>query len=479
MNCEDTWARSDADSLPNLLERVLKRLSLTDAANLGLTIGAPILAPAQFFVALPNEPAVLWRAHPESCEVGLGSATVCVGTGPDPLRSIIEQSEMSFRGFQGAGFGASAVDPRFFGGFPYAPFNHGSDQWRGFSDAEFTLPRILYRSVSSQASLTLFVSRSEILSSNDRASYIELLLRFTAAMPEGGSKGASRLAPSLIRRADSPNRENWNQYVHDACHLIARGELEKVVLAREMLLSCSAAPDVTRILEQLLSRNDGTVCFALRRGSSTFLGATPERLVSRRGTQIVTEALAGSAAVSGPAALQDLLASDKNQLEHLLVVREIMARLQAIGAEISTPEAPQLRQFGPLTHLHTLLKAHKLGAPHVLVLGEQLHPTPAVGGIPFQRALDFIRTHEAFDRGRYASPVGWFDRNGDGELAVALRTGLLTGRDVRLYAGAGLVKGSEAGSEWAETELKFQSFLDALGLKTEDGAQLQTWHERP
>ncbi len=477
MNREDAWARPDSDTLPNLLERVLKRLSLTSAANLGLTIGAPILSPAQFFLALPNEPGVLWRAHPESCEVGLGSATVCVGTGPDPLRSIIKQSEISFQGFQGAGLGASAVEPRFFGGFPYAQCNHGSDQWRGFSEAEFTLPRILYRSISSQASLTLFVSRSEILSSNDRANYIDLLLRFTAPMPEGGG-GASRLAPILIRRADSPNRENWNQHVDEACQLIARGDLEKVVLAREMLLSCSAAPDVTQILEQLLSRNDGSVCFALRRGSSTFLGATPERLVSRRGSRIVTEALAGSAAVSDPNALQDLLTSDKNQLEHLLVVREIMARLQAIGAEISTPAAPQLRQFGPLTHMHTLLKAYKLGAPHVLVLGEQLHPTPAVGGIPFQRALDFIRTHEAFDRGRYASPVGWFDRNGDGELAVAIRTGLLTGRDVRLYAGAGLVQGSEAGSEWAETELKFQSFLDALGLKTEASAQLQAWHDR-
>ncbi len=83
----------------------------------------------------------------------------------------------------------------------------------------------------------------------------------------------------------------------------------------------------------------------------------------------------------------------------------------------------------------------------------------------------------AFDRGRYASPVGWFDRNGDGELAVAIRAGLLTGRDVRLYAGAGLVQGSESGAEWAETELKFQSFLDALGLKNEGEMQMQTWRE--
>jgi isochorismate synthase len=266
--------------------------------------------------------------------------------------------------------------------------------------------------------------------------------------------------------------------VDEACQLIGRGDLEKVVLAREILLCCHVSPDVSRILARLLNRNDDSVCFALRRGTSTFLGATPERLVSRRGAQIVTEALAGSAAAGDPAALQDLLASKKNQLEHSLVVREIMARLQAIGAEINVPEAPQLRQFGPLTHIHTLLKARKIGAPHVLMLGKHLHPTPAVGGIPLQRALDFIRDHEAFDRGRYASPVGWFDCNGDGELAVAIRAGLLTGRDVRLYAGAGLVQGSEATAEWAETELKLHSFLDALGLKPEGGHQLQSWHEQ-
>ncbi len=115
MNRDDTWTRTDPDKLPSALERVLERLSLTDSAHLGVTIGAPVLSPAKFFLALPNEPAVLWRAHPESCEVGLGSATACIGSGPELIRSIVEQAEMSLRGFQGAGLGASAVEPRFFG----------------------------------------------------------------------------------------------------------------------------------------------------------------------------------------------------------------------------------------------------------------------------------------------------------------------------------------------------------------------------
>jgi isochorismate synthase len=299
--------------------------------------------------------------------------------------------------------------------------------------------------------------------------FIEMLQSLTI-LPPRDHDCANHPATRLLRRSDNPNRDRWDDHVREACRLLALGDLEKVVLAREMLLCCSSAPDIGAILEQLLERRDGSVCFALRRGSSTFLGATPERLVSRRGSQILTEALAGSAAASDPAAAQALLSGRKNQLEHSLVVREIMARLRSLGAEVAETTAPKLRAFGPLVHLHTSLIARKQAPPHVLQIAEHLHPTPAVGGIPRERALQFIRLHEDFDRGRYASPVGWFDRNGDGEFSVALRSGLLCGREARLYAGAGIVRGSDADAEWSETELKFRSFLDALGLATERDA---------
>lgn len=256
-----------------------------------------------------------------------------------------------------------------------------------------------------------------------------------------------------------------------------RGELEKVVLARELLLCCSSAPDIEGILQRLLGRRDGSVCFALRKGSSTFLGATPERLVSRKGSLILTEALAGSAAANDPLAVESLISDRKNQLEHSLVVREIVSRLKALGAEIGEAGMPTLRRFGPLVHLQTSLMARKLGAPHVLQLAEHLHPTPAVGGVPRQQALEFIRNHETFDRGRYASPIGWFDRNGDGEFSVALRSGLLFGDKLRLFAGAGIVDGSDPDAEWCETELKFRSFLEALELDTQEKTQLQLGHD--
>ena len=462
MNSASYFEPSETSRLWDTLGRVLERLSTTESDNFGVTIAAPLLPPAQVFLAMPNEPAMLWAASPDCCEVGLGISTQCDGFGPDRLLSIIERAEHALHSFQSVGVGAAAAEPKCFGGFSSAPLNHPSSHWRNFAEAEFTVPRILFRSAANRAAWTLFVSRHEILDALNRQKYIDQLRRLASLSP---NVHVAQKVPSLQKRSDNPDRESWARHVALACQLLDAGELEKVVLAREMLLVCSSQPEVAPILERLLGRRDGTVCFALRRGSATFLGATPERLVSRRGSRIVTEALAGSAAANDSVALRKLLSDGKNRLEHSLVVREIVARLNELGAQVDVPQDPELRQFGPLIHLHTSLEARKLAAPHVLLLGERLHPTPAVGGLPVQQALDFIRSHEAFDRGRYASPIGWFDANGDGELAVALRSGLLTGREVRLYAGAGLVQGSEADSEWNETDLKFQSFLDALGLR--------------
>lgn len=478
MNSENDWVRNAAAPRTLDLERVLQRLASVDASHLGVTVAAPVLPPSKIFSAMPLEPAILWSAQHETCEVGLGSACACEGNGSARLPAIIEQTEDFFRNYQGVGLGASAIEPRFYGGFSTVPMKTEATHWRDFSDAEFTLPQLLYRTNAHQASLTLFTSRSEILDPQSRKAQIDRVQALIAIPAEYIQDGAQPPV-SLMRRTDNPNRESWNNHVQEACRLLQQGELEKVVLAREMLLICSSTPDAVGIIDSLLGRRDGSVCFAMRRGSSTFLGATPERLVTKRGSQIVTEALAGSAATSDPEALQSLLSGDKNRLEHSLVVREIVSRLKGLGADVTVPKAPELRQFGPLVHLHTLLTASKFAAPHVLILGEHLHPTPAVGGIPVGQALEFIRTHESFDRGRYASPIGWFDRNGDGELAIALRAGLINGREVRLYAGAGLVTGSQADAEWRETELKFRTFLDALGLKTQAGLPSQACHNLP
>ena len=452
----------DRTIAPEMIETVLDRLGLTENSYFGITIAAPILSPTQVFAAFPSEPAFLWAKVPGTCDVGLGAAIRCESSGAGRAREIIAQAEQAFRAFQGVGLGAASVEPRFFGGLAYSPRDARESSWSSFADAEFTLPRLHYRANLNRAAVTLFISRAEILDVNGRHQFVESLRNFNRlGTSPRMCNGDHRL--TVERRVDNPTRADWDRHVQAACRLFDEKRLEKVVLAREILLECSSEPDPQAILERLLGRAAESVTFALRRGTSTFLGATPERLVLRQGSTITTEALAGSAAITGTEP-QQLLSDTKNLLEHSLVVREIVARLERLGAEVSVPATPQLKQFGSLTHLHTFLQARKLAAPHVLEIAEQLHPTPAVGGIPLAQALEFIREHESFDRGRYAGPVGWFDGNGDGELAVALRSGVITGREIRLYAGAGLVEGSVPEAEWFETDLKFQSFLDALGL---------------
>ncbi len=444
---------------------VLERLSRVPADLVGVTIGVRVLAPERVFIAAEPEPAFLWSGSPGVCEVGFGVLHRFTNCSDGNWSELAYEANNLCRSFQGLGIGACSVEPRFYGGASFVPGGTRNETWSAFADHEFVLPRMLYRLDSSRgrASLTLFALRGDLEDPAKRQALAGALCRSAQLGGEGRSPGNSAIWV-IQSREQNPGYETWAQQVLRATELLQDGRLEKVVLARELVLRCSSAPDVAAILGRLLNRNDGSVCFAFRSGAATFLGATPERLVSRHGPLIRTEALAGSAAADDPAAVQTLLDGDKDRREHAFVVNEIVARLKSIGARLSVPARPALWQFGPVVHLRTLLETSQFDAPHVLALAHLLHPTPAVGGIPLPAALGFIRAHESFERGRYASPAGWFDCHGDGELVVALRSGLVRGHEVHLFAGAGIVKGSEAAAEWSETELKFRTLLDALGV---------------
>ena len=449
----------------NALLSVLERFSRVEANLIGVTIGTPSLPAERVFVSAESELGFLWSSRPGIHEVGIGELHRFASGNEHNWPEVARRVGNVCGKFQGVGIGACAIEPRFYGGVSFAPGTETSAVWKGFLDYDFVLPRLLYRSnrEANRASLTLFATRTELESTTKREGLAQYLYQTVHSDSEQQSDG-NLTALKVLSAQYNPNRDTWNQLVQEASQLLGTGELEKVVLARELILTCIGAPNVASVLRRLLGRKDGSVCFAFRSGAATFLGATPERLVSRQGSHIYTEALAGSAAADDPVAIHSLLNGEKDRREHAIVVNEIVSRLLALGADTSVPESPELRQFGPVVHLRTSLEATRLDSPHVLVIGDRLQPTPAVAGIPTEAALEFIRRNEPFQRGRYAGPVGWFDCKGDGELVVALRSGLIRGCEVHLFAGAGLVVGSEPSSEWCETELKFRSFLDALGL---------------
>jgi menaquinone-specific isochorismate synthase len=246
---------------------------------------------------------------------------------------------------------------------------------------------------------------------------------------------------------------------------IGRGDLQKAVLAHRTLVTASALPGPVEVLQRLQEQAPECTRFAVRRGRTTFLGATPERLVSKSGLSVQTEAIAGSRGPSDALA-RELLASAKDRGEHEIVVSELLRLLEPISVRLSKSASPRLRELRHVSHLCTAIRAELLRDCHVLDLVERLHPTPAVGGYPRSVALAAIQRHEPAPRGWYAGPIGWFDAAGDGDFCVGLRSGLLEPTTAFVYAGAGIVRDSHRDMEYAETELKMAALLAALGVST-------------
>jgi salicylate biosynthesis isochorismate synthase/menaquinone-specific isochorismate synthase len=197
--------------------------------------------------------------------------------------------------------------------------------------------------------------------------------------------------------------------------------------------------------------------FAQGLGDTTFLGASPERMVALSGERVRASALAGTAALGC-----DLRGSAKDRAEHAFVVEAIAETLRATCDDVEVPAQPSLLSTGRFAHLQTELTGRARLGLDVLELVARLHPTPAVAGTPRGAALDLIRKHEAFDRGWYAGPIGWVDARGSGEFHVALRCGLLRPGELRVFAGAGLVAASDPLREAAETRLKLGALREPL-----------------
>lgn len=256
--------------------------------------------------------------------------------------------------------------------------------------------------------------------------------------------------------------------VEAALGRIRAGAYQKIVLARALDLLADGAFTPFETVNALRERFGGCHCFSVSNGfGGSFIGASPERLVTVSGTQLTTEALAGSAP-RGKGASEDarlargLLQSDKDLREHGHVVESIVSRLESLGLSPVYPQRPALLQLANVQHLRTPISAPMPPGQHLLDVAHALHPTPAVGGRPRDAALADIRALEPFSRSLFTGLLGWFNAHSEGELVVALRSGYFRGNRARLYAGAGVVPGSDAIREQEETELKLKAMLNAI-----------------
>lgn len=273
-------------------------------------------------------------------------------------------------------------------------------------------------------------------------------------------------ADGFSLRPDPPHRA-FRELVDRAVKAIADGDLHKVVVARTVLVEANRPIDRSVVLRRLRDLYPSCVTFAV----DGFVGASPEQLVARRGDEVVAHPLAGTVPRSGDPdhdrkVEAEMLASTKQRREHALTVEFVAARLQRYCAELHVPEAPSIVELRNVSHLGTAIRgrltATDVSPPSALALAAALHPTPAVGGAPHASAMQFLTTHEGIERGRYAGPVGWVDAAGDGEWTVGIRSAQLDGHRATLYSGVGIVEGSDADAELAETQFKLQALLASL-----------------
>ena len=262
--------------------------------------------------------------------------------------------------------------------------------------------------------------------------------------------------------ASRPWQNRYTAALERGLELIEQEQLHKIVLAVRQSIDLTTPFDPLPLLRRLRRQQAGSCRFLWQRSrNDSFFGASPERLLSLRGGYLRSDALAGTAGHGDDG--QALLRSDKDRREHDLVVKTITTQLQEAGLAPCSRRHPQLARHGHLTHLHTPISADAQGQPP-LALAEQLHPTPAVAGLPQREAMSWLRTLEPFERGNYAAPLGWIDSAGDAELRVAIRCGHAHGLRLDLTAGAGLVQGSIAERELQEVGLKLAVLADQLNL---------------
>ena len=260
-----------------------------------------------------------------------------------------------------------------------------------------------------------------------------------------------------------PDRRAWQIAVEEALNRIVAGALDKVVLARQVMVRAERPFDLGAVLGRLRAENPRSFTYA----AGAFVGASPELLVRRRGLQVMSMPMAGTATRGGSPADDDRLvaamaASTKEHAEHRLVVGEVARGLAAVCADVVV-EPPQVVRLPTVAHLATTVRGtlgH--GSLSALDVASLLHPTPAVAGVPGRAALRTIAELEDFDRGLYAGPIGWVDGRGDGDWAVALRGASIDGDRARLVAGAGIVVGSDPAAEWHETEAKLDAMRSVL-----------------
>ncbi|MFE8703297.1 isochorismate synthase MenF [Cytobacillus sp. FJAT-54145] len=363
-------------------------------------------------------------------------------------------------------FKKQATGPTMFGGFSFDPLKKKTSLWSKFSQSLFHIPKYLLTKINGD----VFLTTNVVCTQHDDPSIFDVLgierqQIFSCVKPPSFSINSHLIDELEI----SPN--SWKETVQKLINDLKVGSLKKAVLARELRLIFDENISIELVVNNLLKEQRESFIFALESNGDCFVGASPERLVKKQKNSLFSTCLAGSIS-RGQTVEEDtllgnvLLSDEKNLMEHQYVVEMIKDAMEQVSIDVDIPDHPQLLKTRHIQHLYTPVRGTSSKDSSLLQLINLLHPTPALGGLPKQEAIEKIREVEELDRGFYASPIGWMDFEGNGEFAVAIRSGLIQGNEASLFAGCGIVEDSDVESEYFETQIKFRPMLSALGGRT-------------
>ena len=405
---------------------------------------------------------IFWRNHTGSFTlIGIGVVQQIIAE-EDRFQQLQEKWDKTLQRaiihnpFQHVGTGLIAM-----GGMSFDPKRPTSQLWKKYPTSQLTIPEYIFIRHKEQFYMTL---NSYVHEDDDIDTLLEKFKEdeITLLSTENDSTTVQKV---MAKKEIEP--EAWKQTVSDAVEEIKRGNAKKIVLAREMRIQLEGKADISLLLSKLQETQPNSYIFAFEHGDNCFLGATPERLVQVEGEHLLSTCLAGTArrgttVEEDEKIANDLLNDEKNREEHDYVVQMIRSSIEPFCHDVNIPDEPIVYPLRNLQHLYTPVRA-KLKRPFtVFDIIEQLHPTPALGGVPREKALAFMREHELLDRGWYGAPIGWLDSNDNSEFAVAIRSGLVQHDEISLFAGCGVMRDSDPDMEYEETNVKFLPMLTIL-----------------
>jgi len=388
----------------------------------------------------------------------LGEAALVEASGDDRFLRVAAACRELARG------ALTDEEPVWVGGFAFAADGGSTPEWSSLAPAQMLMPEIALSRRGQAAQLTV----AAVLDGDESAGAVLDRLRARVDSLEPASMPLFDPDPLVSPRVASASPpEHFESAVARGVERIRAGELDKLVLAREVRVHAPSEIDPAPVYDALRASFPACYCYLVGTPELAFIGASPELLVRREGARAQTVALAGTTRRSADPSVDDLLGeqllqSEKQREEQAIVTRRIERTLRPVSVWVAAADEPVLVKVQNVQHLATPIRAQLAEPVSCVELAGRLHPTPAVGGEPREVAVRLIPALEGLDRGWYAGPVGWTDLAEDGEFCVALRGGLLRDRVAHLYAGCGIVRDSDPAAELAETEIKLQTMLPLL-----------------